>query len=482
MRKDKQDSVLSSLKARVWLAVCALAVINGICRIGAFLAVSFLFSSATIPFIAAFALSAIITVAYGKWLAGEVLRPVEKVNLAARSLERNADAPLPTTTGSSETDDLLKSLHRNAKQFSNLLMLMESVAAGKTETAAMPLENADRLSSAFQKLVSKVTASIDAKNELEELRNSLNRLANDIEAAAGGSQTEIRGGVEKTEPIAAAFRKLLADSSSFKQKVRAEIAASDQALSSALDRLHELRNVENSASEPLSSLITAVKQSPDKFALLKDDITALRSRPEEVDLTASGTKELQILSKRLNNVRTSGNDLNRKFRNVREKIHQIPQASKIAEDLSRRSKMVALNASIQATLPAAKAASPLSEEFAQLSERAIKLQRDLAGIDKMILDELSEVEPLIQNILGDAAESLLHTTSVSEMVARWNRSLQLRQPSATDLQAAAAGDAEKEELMRQLTRSTLKETGLLTIWSKRRTSKSCPSGSTNLEG
>ena len=114
MRKDKQDSVLSSLKARVWLAVCALAVINGICSIGAFLAVSFLFSSATIPFIAAFALSAIITVAYGKWLAGEVLRPVEKVNLAARSLERNADAPLPTTTGSSETDDLLKSLHRNA--------------------------------------------------------------------------------------------------------------------------------------------------------------------------------------------------------------------------------------------------------------------------------------------------------------------------------------------------------------------------------
>lgn len=452
MRKDQKESLLSSLRARVWLAVCALAVINGVCGIAAFLAVSFLFSSPTVPFVAAFALSTVITVAYGKWLAGEVLRPVEKVNLAARSLERNAEAPLPTTTGSSETDGLLQSLHRNAKQFSNLMMLMESVAAGKTEMAAMPLENADRLSSAFQKLVSKVTGSIDAKNELEELRTSLNRLASDIEAASGGAHTEIRGGAEKTGQIAEAFSRLLADSSAFDQKVRSETMASKRALSAAMDRLQSLRGQETASSEPLSSLISSLKRSPDKLALLKDELSVLRSRPEEASLAEAGSRELQILGKKLNNVRGSGNELNRRIRNVREKIHQIPQASKIAEDLSRRSKMVALNASIKSSSADAGAAATLSEEFSQLSDRAVKLQRDLAGIDKTILDELSEVEALIQSILSDAADALLHSTSAGEMTSALEPLITATSGLSQKIsQAAAAGEAEKEELMRQLT-------------------------------
>jgi len=150
-----------------------LAVINCVAGLTAYLASTYIFSNPMIPVAAGFAISMIVTIAYGRWLADEVVRPVEKVNLAAKSLERSSSASLPATTGSTETDEILDSLQRSSRQMNNLLSLMENVAAGNTNVAVEPLGESDRLSAAFQKLVLKVTNSIDSKEELENLTRSL---------------------------------------------------------------------------------------------------------------------------------------------------------------------------------------------------------------------------------------------------------------------------------------------------------------------
>jgi pyridoxine 5'-phosphate synthase PdxJ len=43
---------------------------------------------------------------------------------------------LPKTTGATETDELLATLHRNSRQLHNLIGLMDDVAAGKTPVGA----------------------------------------------------------------------------------------------------------------------------------------------------------------------------------------------------------------------------------------------------------------------------------------------------------------------------------------------------------
>src|SRR5690606_27066232 len=170
---NKAESILNSLRSRVWLAVCGLALANCLAGLGAYLVGTLILSSPLIPVIVAFSLSTVITLAYGRWLAGEVVRPVKKVNLAAKSIERNPTAPLPSSTGSSETDEILFSLQRNNRQFVNLITLMDRVAAGDTEAAVLPLDSPDQLSSSFQKLVAKVAESIDAKNSLEAIRSAM---------------------------------------------------------------------------------------------------------------------------------------------------------------------------------------------------------------------------------------------------------------------------------------------------------------------
>ncbi len=49
---------------------------------------------------------------------------------------------------------------------------MDKVASGNLDVALTPLENSDRLSNSFQKLLAKVSESIQAKQDLEKLEGS----------------------------------------------------------------------------------------------------------------------------------------------------------------------------------------------------------------------------------------------------------------------------------------------------------------------
>ncbi len=453
MQTDKKDPIFASLRSRVWLSIIALAAVNSICGIGVYFAVSYAFAEPLIQVGAAFAVTLALTLAYGRWLSDDLMRPIDKVNLAARSLERNADAPLPTTTGSVETDELLRTLHRNAKQLSNILMLMESVAAGKTATASVPLENADRMSSAFQKLVSKVTDSIDAKNELEELRTSLNRLANDIEnASRSNSPVDIRLGNENTEGIAAAFNTLLERSEASSSRLRSVLGQTNSTLAAVLDRIGKLREIEAPAADALNKLIARLKQTPDRIGQLKEDSLSMPSISGDVLNAANDSREVQILSRKLNGIRAFTGDLQRRLRNVRERTHQLPQVLRLAEDLSRRSKMVALNASIQAGTHGTNGSTTLTDEFAQLSERAVRLQRDLSGIDKGIADDISEAEPIVENILTEVTEALLNATAAVELMSKIEPVIGAMADLPARISSLSEADGrEREEIMRQLT-------------------------------
>src|SRR5688572_21137573 len=152
---SSSDSILNSIKGRIWLAVSALAVLNCFCGLGAYLAVSFLVADTFITVFITFFVTAFATMVFGWWLSNDVVRPIDSVTLLAKALERSPNATLPRTTGAVETDELLRTLHRNSQQLQSLISMMDDVAAGRTESVEMPLENSDKLTASFQKLASR---------------------------------------------------------------------------------------------------------------------------------------------------------------------------------------------------------------------------------------------------------------------------------------------------------------------------------------
>lgn len=449
----KPEKLALSLRTRVLLSVCAIAGMNMLIGVVAFLTTVYLIPVWQVPFAAAVVTSSVFTVLFGRWLAGEVLRPIDKVALAAKTLERNVSAPIAVSTGTSETDELLRSIDRNSKQLNNLMVLMEDVAAGKTQTAAVPFEHSDRLSASFQKLVSKVTDSIDAKNELEEMRLALSRLSNDVAAAASGvADVEIRADSPRTSEIAAQLNTLLRRLDRASRSLASGMHGSRNELESIRAQISEARQREHSATGALNGLLAAKKGSPDRLRQVFQSTAELKNAGRELPELDSAFAGLSELSKRLAALRTYTNDLQRRFRNLRERVQAIPQSTRLAEDLSRRSKMVALNASIRANGRNGSAATAFADEFVQISERAEKLQKELSGIDKTIVDELSDSDSAVQLMLSEIAEVLIQTASATETVSKIEPLVE----AATKLPAkieslSAAYETEREEEMRRLT-------------------------------
>jgi hypothetical protein len=63
---------------------------------------------------------------------------------------------------------------------------MDKVAGGNLDVTLAPLQNSDRLSSAFQKLLAKVSESICAKQDLEKLETAVEKLRQEVSQVKNG--------------------------------------------------------------------------------------------------------------------------------------------------------------------------------------------------------------------------------------------------------------------------------------------------------
>lgn len=76
--------------------------------------------------------SILTTVGFGWLISNDVLRPLDRLNLLAKSIERSPGMAVPSTTGAVETDDLLHTISRASRQLTNFVDLMDDVTAGNT--------------------------------------------------------------------------------------------------------------------------------------------------------------------------------------------------------------------------------------------------------------------------------------------------------------------------------------------------------------
>ena len=412
--KPSSRSIMNSLKGRIWLAAGTLAVADCLIGLGAYLVLTFVSAD---PFLTLFATIVLLTAAslgFGWLLAKDLLRPVEEVALLARSLERSPSASLPRTTGAIETDQLLQTLHKNGQQIRNLISVMDDVAAGKTEAATIPLESSDKLSSSFQKLVAKVTDSISAKNDLDELRAAIARLSSDVSRVRGGQlDLKLKTDQPQTKDIAEALRFLTTRLTGLTQQIYAttsecERAAADArtCLQSSLDAIDQralgsaakdLGNDDAKLDSLLSELSSAVKGSSDLYDNYVAD-NAASSRVADASLQLkSGVVETGRLVQKLRN-----------------RSSVIAQLGRQAQDIAKRSNLIALNVSITSngmTTP-----EVLVSEIENLSDRSEELHRQILLAGESFNSEIAAIEKEIGS-LSEFAPDISRSLNASVQVS-----------------------------------------------------------------
>ena len=399
---SKPESILNSLRSRVWLAVCGLALANCIAGVAAYLIGTLVLSSPLIPVLFAFALATVVTLIYGRWLADEVVRPVKKVNLALKSIERNPTAQLPSATGSSETDEILISIQRNNRQFVNLLTLMDRAAAGDTQGALQPLESSDRITSSFQKLVGKVADSIDALERLEAMRTSIRSLTNEASRIEGfRTVTELNADSEHTAELARALNGCLARLAAEIHDTRSEASRSAPIAEDAGAAVRGSREAVEATVESISSAITSIKSGERSDSTVGNGSVAGLPEARSAESFPSVAEKIREAAERATLPRRHASELQRLMRRLRERTSALAGVIRSVDDISRRVKLISLNSSLSSGGGPIEA---LADEFKTMAERGDRLKKEIADLERAIGTEIGDCESAVRELVSSGSD------------------------------------------------------------------------------
>lgn len=408
MSKLSSNSFSNSLKGKIWLAVTALALFISTFGIISYLLISFLLQNPIYAVFIPFLLLSITVLFFGLWLSNEVINPIEKLILFARSMERGVSSSPPKTSGSTETDELLNSLHKLNQQMLNLVSSMDEVSHGNLDAVFAPSANSDRLTSSFQKLLARVSESIHAKQELDRIQKDLTNLSLEISNLKRNNLNfSIRTKSSETEEITACIEGISSRLSILAGHIKANSVENfvlvkelqGKAESVLLQYESNIKDI-NRASIVLGKVPELVDKVTDE---LSKSATSVRLSIEKAQSSSRQARgNLDAVNHHRKNLREAG----KRLQKLDQYTLDIAKVAKTVEDLAQRTNMVALNASIQATELGEKGRGLLvvSDEVERLAERANTANKDIYSLNKAIQSEIRKIEATIETTMQEAAD------------------------------------------------------------------------------
>lgn len=407
MARRSADSLLNSLKGKIWLATSALAFL--ICTFGmlAYLLISFIVSETFYAVFIPFLFLSFTVMVFGWWLSNEVVSPIEKVSLLAKSLERSASVSLPKTSGSTETDELLQTLHRNSQQIQNIISLMDNLGRGKLDMSLTPLQHSDRLSSSFQKLLGKVSESINAKQELETLQTEVRQITGEISRVRKGNlNAEIKSDFPETKEISETLRYLVSNLNGLLAELKKDSMQAKYSASHVQKTIESVVREDESRVQEMNQAAVALKQIPNAVQKISEELSgSISSANQSIEKARKGTRTAQENLEAVSVLRKQLHDAIRRIQRLSERSQEINKIAKTVDDLAQRTNLIALNASLQAVENQEKGQGfmVLAEEVERLSVRAETTNKEISSLNKSISVEIGEVENSLQATFKEAA-------------------------------------------------------------------------------
>lgn len=407
MARPSANSILNSLKGKIWLATSALAFF--ICTFGliSYLLVSFvtgdMFYAVFVPFL----FLGFIVMVFGWWLSNEVVSPIERVTLLAKSMERGILSNLPRTSGSTETDELLQTLQRSSQQLQIVVNLMDKAAGGRLDIALSPLESNDRLTNSFQKLLGRVSDSIYAKQDLERVQAALQQINEAIASLKNGNlDVEIKADCAETKEISDGLKYLVRELNDLTAQVRNGAAKTRISATEVRKTLAEIIQQNEIRVQNLNSAEQTFKRLPGSVKKISEDLSqSAISAHYSIEKAEKGIQLAQENLSAVGALRDRIREAVKRLRQLNERSHDLNKASKAVTDLAHRTNLIALNASIQ-TVEVNNSGNGfliIAEEMKHLADRAGDTNKYISSLNKTILAETVQIERLLEESVGEMA-------------------------------------------------------------------------------
>ncbi len=425
MARSSSNSLLNSLRGKIWISTSVLAFF--ICTFGlvSYLVVTLITNNPFYGIFIPFLLIAFSVIVFGWWLSNELISPIEKVTLLAKSLERNSSTSLPKTSGSTETDQLLQTLHRNSQQTQNIVTLMDKVANGNLDITLTPLKGSDRLTASFQKLLSKVSESINAKEELTKLEQEIEQIKFSVTGIISGKlDADIKTDNFKTREITETLRYLLDNLVRLIAVVKLDSNTAQDSASEVEKTIESLIKGDENMIREMDHASITLKQVPNLIEKIIESLSSsAKSAKKTIEKARHGSEISQMNSEAVSKIRSKMRTSVSKIQNLNERSHEIAKVARTVEDLANRTNMIALNASIQATAfgEDGRGFVLVAAELERLAARAGGTNKQISMLNSTILSEIGKVESDLEDTMGEVANLSKFAIETSNVISELER-------------------------------------------------------------
>ena len=409
MSRTSSNSLFNSLKGKIWLATSGLAFFTCFFGLISYLIVSFLTNDPFYAVFLPFLFLAFAVMVFGWWLANEVVSPIEKATLLAKSLERSVTTSLPKTLGSSEADELLQTLYRNSQQTHKIVSLMDEVASGNVNVALEPLQNSDRLTNSFQQLLVKVSESIRAKQDLETLEKAINQISDEIYLVRDGNlNVQINSDFPQTKEISDTLKYLISHLNEVTAQIKRETTQTKESSASFQKTIAVIIEQDETRVQEMNQAAITLKKIPNGIKKISEELVdSALSANRSIEKARHGTRSAQANTTAVNQLRKQIQEAIKQIQRLGERSQEIDKIAKTIGDLAHRTNMIALNASLQTDESASgennRSIAVIAEEIERLAVRADNMNKSISAFNKSIASEINQAESALQQSVGETA-------------------------------------------------------------------------------
>ncbi len=348
------------------------------------------------------------------------------------------------------------------KQTANLA---DQIAAGDLSIVVVPKSEADAFGQAFQNMTDQLREIVQTQEKRDRLQKSIMKLLDEVsEVAAGDLTVQAEVSPEITGAIAEAFNSMTKELRSLIKQVKDvtyQVSTSANAINDTTEQLAR-------GSEAQASQISLTTSAISSMALQIQEVSANAALSAQVagdslNNARYGSKAVQDNINAMNSIRKQVQETAKRIKKLGERSQEISQIVQLIDDLSERTSLLALNASLQASAAgeSGRGFAFVAEEVERLAERSNQLTQQIAALARTIQVETKVVvasmeetihEVVVGSTLADnAGQALVEieqvSTRLAELIQSISESAKQQAQSSEDISKAMTNISKVTELV-----------------------------------
>lgn len=361
--------------------------------------------------------------------------------------------------------ELLDSLKDVSGYLQEKSAIANRIAGGDLSQNVTLRSDSDAFGEAFQNMIEKLRPIVQTEENRDQLQRSIMKLLTEVsEVAAGDLTVQAEVSPEMTGAIAEAFNSMTLELRSLIKQVKDvtfQVSTSANAINDTTEQLA-------AGSEAQVSQISRTTSAISNMAIQIQEVSENASLSAQVAADSLGnarygTKAVQDNIYAMNSIRKQVQETAKRIKKLGERSQEISQTVGLIDDLSDRTSLLALNASLQAAAAgeAGLGFAVVAEEVERLAERSNRLTQQIATLAQTIQVETKDVvasmeetihEVVVGSTLADkAGQALVEieqvSTRLAELLQSISESAKHQAKSSEDISNAMANISKVTELV-----------------------------------